>query len=305
MKGIRNYDVEKAYQYAKNSSAMFGNDKSGFTPGGLSISHTLEYAYTDWCISELARALGKEDDAKEFAEKGQAYRNVFDADKGWFRPREADGSWTPWKEGAKTEEWYGAIEATPYQQGWFVPHDIDGLVGLLGGRENALKELENFFDMAPADFSWNAYYNHANEPVHLVPFMFNRLGAPWLTQKWTRIICRDAYSNKVEGLVGNEDVGQMSAWYVLAASGIHPACPGETSFEITSPVFDEVTFRLDGRYAQAGTFRIIAHDNSPENVYISKAVLNGKEIDTFSIDYSDITSGSVLELWMSDKPNKQ
>jgi putative alpha-1,2-mannosidase len=135
--------------------------------------------------------------------------------------------------------------------------------------------------------------------------MFNRLGAPWLTQKWTRIICRDAYSNKVEGLVGNEDVGQMSAWYVLAASGIHPACPGETSFEITSPVFDEVTFRLDGRYAQAGTFRIIAHDNSPENVYISKAVLNGKEIDTFSIDYSDITSGSVLELWMSDKPDKQ
>ena len=127
--------------------------------------------------------------------------------------------------------------------------------------------------MAPADFSWNAYYNHANEPVHLVPFMFNRLGAPWLTQKWTRIICRDAYSNKVEGLVGNEDVGQMSAWYVLAASGIHPACPGKTSFEITSPVFDEVTFRLDGRYAQAGTFRIIAHDNSPENVYISKALL--------------------------------
>ena len=305
MKGIRNYDIEKAYQYAKNSSAKFGNDDLGFTPGGLSISHTLEYAYTDWCISELARVLGKEDDAKEFAQKGQAYRNVFDAEKGWFRPREADGSWTPWKDGAKTEEWYGAIEATPYQQGWFVPHDMDGLVGLLGGRENTLKELETFFDMAPADFSWNAYYNHANEPVHLVPFMFNRLGAPWLTQKWTRIICRDAYGNKVEGLVGNEDVGQMSAWYVLAASGIHPACPGETSFEITSPVFDEVAFRLDGRYAQAGTFRIIAHDNSPQNTYIRKAVLNGKEIDTFRIDYSDITSGSVLELWMSDKPNKQ
>lgn len=304
MKGLRNYDVEKAYRYAKNSSAKFGNDRLGFTPGGLSISHTLEYAYTDWCISELARALGKEDEAKEFAAKGQAYRNLFDAEHGWFRPREEDGSWTPWKEGAKILEWYGCIEATPYQQGWFVPHDVDGLVGLLGGKENALRELEEFFDKAPADFSWNAYYNHANEPVHLVPFLFNRLDAPWLTQKWTRIICRDAYKNQVEGIVGNEDVGQMSAWYILAAAGIHQACPGDTSFEVTSPVFDEITFNLDTRYAKAEQFKVIAHDNGPENLYIRKAVLNGKELDRLSIDYSDIVSGSVLELWMTDKPSK-
>jgi len=304
VKGIRGYDVEKAYQYAKNSSAEFGNDKLGFTPGGLSISHTLEYAYTDWCISEMARLLGKEDDAALFARKSQAYRNIFDHEKGWFRPREEDGSWMPWKEGAKTEEWYGAIEATPYQQGWFVPHDLDGLEELLGGRENTLKELEALFDNAPADFSWNAYYNHANEPVHHVPFLFNRFGAPWLTQKWTRIICRDAYKNEVEGLVGNEDVGQMSAWYILASSGIHPVCPGDTSFEITSPVFDEITFNLDTRYASAPQFKVIAHDNSPENVYIAKAVLNGKELEKLQIDYSDIVSGSVLELYMTDTPNK-
>ena len=304
MKGLRNYDVEKAYQYAKNSSAKFGNDKLGFTPGGLSLSHTLEYAYTDWCISALAQKLGKTEDAVEFETKSKAYRNVFDAQKGWFRPREEDGSWTPWKEDAKILEWYGCIEATPYQQGWFVPHDVDGLVELLGGRENALKELEEFFDKAPADFSWNAWYNHANEPVHLVPFLFNRLGAPWLTQKWTRIICRDAYKNKVDGIVGNEDVGQMSAWYILAASGIHQACPGDNTFEITSPVFDEITINLDRKYASAGSFKIIAHDNSPENVYIRKALLNGKELENLSIEYSDIVSGSVLELWMTDKPDK-
>lgn len=304
MKGIRNYDVEKAYEYAKNSSAEFGNDKLGFTPGSLSLSHTLEYAYTDWCISVLASELGKKADAEEFMKKGQAYRNVFDAEKGWFRPRQEDGTWAEWPEDARIQEWYGSIEATPYQQGWFIPHDIDGLAELLGGKKNALADLENFFNMAPADFSWNAYYNHANEPVHLVPFMFNRLGAPWLTQKWTRIICRDAYKNKVEGLVGNEDVGQMSAWYVLAASGIHQACPGDTSFEITSPVFDEITFSLDGRYASGSSFRIIAHDNSPENVYIRKAVLDGVELDTLNIDYSDIAAGSVLELWMTPEPTK-
>lgn len=303
-KGLRNYDVEKAYRYAVNSSARFGNDALGYTPGELSISHTLEYAYSDWCISELARMLGNEADAALFAAKGQAYRNIFDHEKGWFRPRETDGSWTPWQQGAKTLEWYGCIEATPYQQGWFVPHDIEGLTELLGGRENTLKELEVFFDKAPADFSWNEYYNHANEPVHLVPFMFNRLGAPWLTQKWTRIICRDAYSNKVEGLVGNEDVGQMSAWYVLAASGIHQACPGDTSFEVTSPVFDKITFRLDPRYASADKFTVVVHDNGSENIYIRKALLNGRELESMNIDYSDIMSGALLELWMSDEPSK-
>ena len=304
MKGIRNYDIEKAYLYAKNSSAKFGNDEFGFTPGGLSISHTLEYAYTDWCISELARSLGKDDEAELYAAKGKAYQNLFDPEKGWFRPRNEDGSWMPWNGDAKTEEWYGCIESTPFQQGWFVPHDVDGLVRLLGGKKNALKSLEEFFEKSPDDFSWNAYYNHANEPVHLVPFLFNRLGAPWLTQKWTRTICRDAYRNHVEGLVGNEDVGQMSAWYILASAGIHQACPGDTRFEVTSPVFDEIIFNLDSRYAKAEKFRIITHDNSPENIYIKKAFLDGKEMDRLSIDYSDIVAGSVLELWMTDQPIK-
>ncbi len=107
------------------------------------------------------------------------------------------------------------MESNPYQQGWFVPHDIPGMVALMGGKEKVLADLNNFFEKVPENMMWNNYYNHANEPVHHVPFLYNRLGAPWLTQKWTRAICDRAYRNSVEGLVGNEDVGQMSAWYVL------------------------------------------------------------------------------------------
>ena len=304
-KGIRGYDVERAYRYAVNTSRLFGNDSLGYTPSDLCISHPLEYAYTDWCVSQLAARLGKTEDAKAFAQKSRAYRNIFDREKGWFRPRRADGSWAPWPENARTTEWYGCIESTPYQQGWFVPHDVEGMVELMGGREAVLADLNEFFEKAPADMHWNAYYNHANEPVHLVPFLFNRLGEPWSTQRWTRFICRQAYADKVEGIVGNEDAGQMSAWYVLAAAGIHPACPGDTRMEITSPVFDRIEFRLDPRYAQGGTFAVVAHGNSPENIYIQRAVLNGEELAASHIDFAQIAAGGTLELYMGPEPNRQ
>lgn len=304
-KGIRGYDVERAYRYAVNTSRLFGNDSLGYTPSDLCISHTLEYAYTDWCVSQLAARLGKTEDAKAFAQKSRAYRNIFDREKGWFRPRRADGSWAPWPENARTTEWYGCIESTPYQQGWFVPHDVEGMVELMGGREAVLADLNEFFEKAPADMHWNAYYNHANEPVHLVPFLFNRLGEPWSTQRWTRFICRQAYADKVEGIVGNEDAGQMSAWYVLAAAGIHPACPGDTRMEITSPVFDRIEFRLDPRYAQGGTFAVVAHGNSPENIYIQRAMLNGEELAASHIDFAQIAAGGTLELYMGPEPNRQ
>ena len=304
-KGIRGYDVERAYRYAVNTSRLFGNDSLGYTPSDLCISHTLECAYTDWCVSQLAARLGKTEDAKAFAQKSRAYRNIFDREKGWFRPRRADGSWAPWPENARTTEWYGCIESTPYQQGWFVPHDVEGMVELMGGREAVLADLNEFFEKAPADMHWNAYYNHANEPVHLVPFLFNRLGEPWSTQRWTRFICRQAYADKVEGIVGNEDAGQMSAWYVLAAAGIHPACPGDTRMEITSPVFDRIEFRLDPRYAQGGSFAVVAHGNSPENIYIQRAVLNGEELAASHIDFAQIAAGGTLELYMGPEPNRQ
>jgi predicted alpha-1,2-mannosidase len=196
------------------------------------------------------------------------------------------------------------VESNPYQQGWFVPHDIPGMVALMGGRTKVIADLQDMFQKTPDNMLWNDYYNHANEPVHHIPFLFNRLGAPWLTQEWTRQICTRAYHNGVEGIVGNEDVGQMSAWYVLAASGFHPVCPGDVRYEITSPVFSRVVIQLDSTYASGRTFTIIARDNSPENIYIQSATLNGKPYPLCHIDHAQIAAGGILELMMGPRPNK-
>ena len=243
-KGIRDYDISKAYEYAKNSSKNTGNGSLGYSPGNLCLSHTLEYAYTDWCTGRLAEMLGKDEDAALYYHKGQAYRNIFDKKKGWFRPKDEKGNWLPWPKEGRLKEWYGCMECNPLQQGWFVPHDVKGMVGLMGGKKKVIADLDWMFGNTPQDMFWNMYYNHANEPVHFVPYLYNRLGAGWKTQYHTRYICRNAYENKVEGLRGNEDVGQMSAWYVLSAIGIHQYCPGDTRFEITSPVFRRATIHL-------------------------------------------------------------
>ncbi|MGV8137889.1 MAG: GH92 family glycosyl hydrolase [Mangrovibacterium sp.] len=301
-KGIRSFDIEKAYRYCRQTVEKFGNGEKGYSGG---ISKTLEYAYFEWCMSQLARHLNRPEDEKLYAGRAQSYRNIFDPEVNWFRAKAEDGSWLPWPEhGRLTQDYGGCVESNPYQQGWFVPHDIEGMVSLMGGREKTLEDLSAFFENVPDDMLWNDYYNHANEPVHHVPFLFNRLGAPWLTQKWTREICSRAYHNSVEGLVGNEDVGQMSAWYVLAAAGFHPVCAGETRFEITSPVFSKITIRLDPRYAQGKTFVIEARDNSADNRYIQSATLNGKPWNKCAVDYADIARGGTLALQMGPQPNK-
>ncbi len=299
-KGIRNYNVAEAYKLSVGSQERFGNGKLGYTPGSLCLSYTLEYAYTDWCLSRMAQWLHHPEDEKLFAERGQYYKNIFDSEKGWFRPKDEKGNWLPWPQEGRLKAWYGTMESNPYQQGWFVPQDIDGMVALMGGKEKVVNDLEAFFKQAPENMMWNDYYNHANEPVHHVPFLFNRLGKPWLTQQWTRTICRRAYHNGVEGLVGNEDVGQMSAWYVLAAMGIHPVCPGDTRQEITSPVFDNITIRLN-----KGSFTIKTINNSPENIYIQSARLNGRSLNQCYINYHDIMKGGVLELVMGPSPDQQ
>jgi|GEM_PF-55740 len=300
-KGIRGFDIDKGYAYARNSCERFDNGKEGYSYGEDGISKTLEYAYSDWCLSKLAGDLGKKEDQALYAGKAGAYRNTFDDSVGWFRLRRQDGSWEPWPKEGRLQQDYGTVESNPYQQGWFVPQDVDGMVKLMGGREMVAADLESFFAHTPDKMMWNDYYNHANEPVHHVAFLFNRIGYPWLTQKWTRAICRRAYHNTVEGLVGNEDVGQMSAWYVLAATGIHPVCPGETRYEITSPVFSRIVIRLDPAYARGKTFTIIAHHNSPENIYIQGALLNGKPYLKCGLDHADIMAGGVLELTMGKK----
>ncbi len=297
-KGICHLDMEKAYRYADNTSRMFGNGTLGYVPN--SISSTLEYAYTEWCMARLAQALGKKDDAARYARLARSYRNLYDSEKHSFRPRKENGQFEAWPEEGKLKEGYGCVESNELQQGWFVPHDIPGMVELMGGTERVIADLDTMFSKTPTDFLWNAYYNHANEPVHHVPFLYNRLGEPWKTQWWSRFIGDKAYKNKVEGLVGNEDVGQMSAWYVLAACGLYPICPGETRYEISSPVFEEMTIQVN----EGRTFTIQARHNTPENVYIQSTKLNGEDYLKCYLDYKDIMRGGSLVLEMGAEPNR-
>ena len=299
IKGIRGYDAEEALKYALLTQERSGNGDRGHTPG--SLSKTLEYAYTDWCLARLLEALGHpQEEVERHDRRAQAYRNVWCDSVHWFRTRLADGTWMPWR--GRTVQNQGTMESNPYQQGWFVPHDIEGLKRLMGGQHAFDAEMDAFFAKVPKDFFWNDWYNHPNEPNHHVPFLFNYTSTPWKTQYWTRAICDRAYGTDVVGLCGNEDVGQMSAWYVLAAMGIHPICPGNPRYEITSPVFDEVEIKLDSNYYTGKTFKIIAHRNSPQNVYIQTLRLNGRPLNRLWISHKEITAGGVLEMDMGAYP---
>ena len=315
-KGIRDYNVDKAYQYAVNTCEHFDNGPRGFATGDYGFSQTMEYANDDWNLSQFAASLGNAEAAGKYAALSKNYTNLFDPDapwtydqkgndanpnwKGWFHSKNADGHWLPWP-GLTSGQ--GVQEASVYEQGWFVPEDVPGLIRLLGGKDLFMAKLTDFFDRTPNVGEWNSYYNQPNEPVHLIPFLFNRAGAPWLTQKWIRKI-DEAYKGGPDGLCGDEDVGQMSAWFVLAASGIHQACPGDPRYEIFTPLFGKVTLHLDPRYTKGGTFTITAKNNSPENVYIQSATLNGKPLNRCWIDYKEIVAGGKLELVLGPQPNK-
>lgn len=299
-KGIQNYPVDKSIQYAINTVRTFGNNEDGYDPGDL--SKTLEYAYSDWCVGTLLRSQNRVQEADIYLKKSKAYRNVWCDSVKWFRARLSKEEWLPWK-GNKVH-WQGCIESNNYQQGWFVPQDIEGMIQLMG-KKYFEEELIEFFNGADDDFKWGDYYNHPNEPNHHVPFLLNYTSQPWLTQYWTRKICRNAYNNTVNGLCGNEDVGQMSAWYILAAMGMHPICPGNNKYELTSPLVNKATIELDNRYYKGKRFTVIARNNSEENVYIQSITLNGKKINRLWITHQEITQGGVLEFVMGKYPNKQ
>ena len=195
-------------------------------------------------------------------------------------------------------------EGSVYQYGWHVPHDIPGLISLLGGKDVFIAKLTDFFERVPNFAVWNDYDNPSNEPSHLIPFLFNRAGAPWLTQKWVRRICAEAYGADYKGLCGDEDEGQLSAWYVLAASGLAQACPGDTRFELFTPLFDQVTIKLDPKYTKGGSFTITTKNNSPSNDYIQSAILNGRPINRCWLDYREIVAGGLLELNLGPSPNR-
>ncbi len=299
-KGLRGFDAALAYELSRKTCERFGNGRLGYKPG--QVSDTFEQGLDEWCLSELATALGKQEDAQKYRGRSQAYRLLFNPETGWFAPKDGRGRFLPQPKGRLDEK--GCVECNAFQQGWFVPHDVSGLIALLGGKDQFVALLESFFENTPDVTRWNDYYNHANEPVHLVPFLFNRAGAPWLTQKWVRFICEKAYGSDVYGLCGDDDVGQMSSWYVLAASGIHQACPGDTRYEVFTPLFDRVDIRIDPVYGLDKIFSIAARNNAPGPRYIQSATLNGRPFSRCWLDHKELVSGGVLELELGDQPNK-
>ena len=315
-KGIRGFDIDKAYAAARQTAAGKNGStnrpenafymKHGYVPDQPSspgLSWTLDNAYFDWCMARLALALGKKDDAQMFSARAANYRNIYDASVGSMRAKNAKGDWIPWL--GKTAFGQGCTESNPLQQTWFVPHDVFGLIELMGGRESFSGQLEALFEKTPPSFGWNEYYNHANEPVHHVPYLFVYAGKPWLTQKWVRRILTNAYHNDVNGICGNDDVGQMSAWYVLSAMGFYPVCPGEGIYILGSPLFASVRLHLDKKWYKEASFAITAENQAPNHPYVQSAKLNGKPLSRAWIRHNEIAAGGTLEFVMDAEPNKE
>jgi predicted alpha-1,2-mannosidase len=308
-KGIRKFDIEKAYAACRQTAAGTEGKTNrpanefymecGWVPG--QVSWTLDNCYYDWCVANFAAALGKNDDARLFSARARNYKKIFDPSVQSMRAKDENGEWIPWK--GKTAFGQGCTESNPLQQTWFVPHDVFGLIDMMGGKEEFSRLLEEFFEKTPPSFGWNDYYNHSNEPVHHIAYLFAYAGKPWLTQKWVRNILMQAYHDDVNGICGNDDVGQMSAWYVLSALGFYPVCPGDNIYIIGSPLFLRAVLHLDREWYSGGSFTITAANQAPEHPYIQSAKLNGESLSRSWIRHSEIIHGGELALVMGAEPN--
>ncbi|MDX9948593.1 MAG: glycoside hydrolase family 92 protein, partial [Bacteroidales bacterium] len=307
--------------------------KSGYTPVDKvteSVSNTLELAYDDWCIAQMARALGKDDDYRMFMERAENYVNVWDKDTEFMRPRLSDGSFLEMagdreqeiveKDGHRYYRYFDPLlvgvrpnrhytESNAWQYIWSVQHDVDGLISLFGSSNRFNRKLDTFFEMDPA-ISGPKYigvvgtigqYVHGNQPSHHVAYLYNYSGEPWKTQYWTRQICEQLYRPGPGGLCGNEDMGSLSSWYVLSSMGFYPVTPGSPVYSIGSPLFGKTTIRP----AEGVEFIIEAENNSPVNKYIQSATLNGEPLDLPEISHGDIMKGGRLHFIMGPEPNKE
>lgn len=330
MKGIKDFDVEKAYEAVRKNAMETPSEhrsrgrvgleyymKFGYLPYdkiNQSVSRTLEYAYNDWCVAQLAKNLNKTDDYEIFMKRSANYKNVFDTITGLARPKDSLGLWlspfNPTFIGHGKERHY--TEATAWQYTWFVPHDIPGLIDLEGGKGKFIQKLDTLFTMSSEIQSKVSdvtgligQYAQGNEPSHHAIYLYDYAGAPWKAQDMVRNVMDSLYSSGPAGLCGNEDMGQMSAWFIFSAMGFYPVTPGQNTYAIGSPVFDKVTIHLDKTYYTGDKFVIEAKNNSKKNRYIQSAVLNGKILNKPWIDHSDIKNGGSLIFQMGPEPNKE
>ncbi|WP_346859403.1 GH92 family glycosyl hydrolase [uncultured Draconibacterium sp.] len=309
MKGF-DFDLEKAYKYMRKNAfetpenvdeyidgkgrrALTSYLEFGYIPledevedafhKQEQVSRTLEYAYNDWCVAQMAKKLDKTDDFLELSARALNYTNVFDESKGWMNGRFGDGTFV--EDFDPTKEHSFITEGTSKQYSWFVPHDVEGLMALMGGEEQFSSKLNDLIDKKE--------YWHGNEPSHQIPFYFNYTGQWDKTQKTVKNILRTEYGLEPGGLSGNDDAGQMSAWYIFGAMGFYPTCPGSNEYQLSSPIFEKITLNLDKEYYPGGKFVISGKEAGLQTIF-SKVKLNGKENST-SFSHSDIQKGGKLE----------
>lgn len=271
-----------------------------------SLSKTLEYAYDDYCIARMAEKLGEKQIADEFYKRSRNYKNVYNSQTTFMQPRNNKGSFI---ENFSPDDYTPHIcESNGWQYFWSVQQDVDGLISLVGGKERFAQKLDSMFTYNPsADedlpiFSTGmiGQYAHGNEPSHHVIYLFNAIGQPWKTQKYAAEVMHELYKNTPAGLCGNEDCGQMSAWYVFSAMGFYPVDPISGKYEIGTPMYPEMKMHL----ANGKTFTILAPAVSKENIYIQSVKLDGKPYDKSYITHEQIMNGSIFEFEMGNKPGK-
>ena len=316
LKGIGDFDAEKALEACVKTANLdeyrgIGVYKEkGYVPYDLtpyenwSLSKTLEYAFDDYCIARMAEKMGKTDIMKEFDERAGYYKNVFNPVTSFMQPRDSKGNFiADFKADAYTED---ICESNGWQYLWSVQHDVKGLIDLTGGKERFAQKLDSMFTFQPADedelpiFSTGmiGQYAHGNEPSHHVSYLYNYVDQPWKGQKYLAQIMHDLYTNEPAGLCGNEDCGQMSAWYVMSAMGFYPVNPVSGKYEIGTPIFPKVQLHL----ANGKVFTVLAPQVSRENMYIQSVKLNGVAYDKCYITHQQIMEGATLEFEMGNTP---
>jgi predicted alpha-1,2-mannosidase len=311
-KGIDGFDEEKALKAMKHSAELRHFGLAAYTDHGYiaaedereSVSKTLEYAYDDWCIAQMARRLGRNDDYNRYLARAQSYKNVFDSASGFMRPRSNAGWLQPFD---PRNVDFNFTEANSWQYTFFVPQDISGLIELMDGKENFARKLDELFaaesrttGREQADITGLiGQYAHGNEPSHHMAYLYDYVGQPWKTQFRVRQIMDKFYKAEPDGLIGNEDCGQMSAWYVLSAAGFYPVTPGSPIYAIGSPLFPELQFNLEN----GKSFVIKADGVSGKNIYIQSATLNGNPYHKSYFNHRDLMAGGELVFEMGAQPN--
>ena len=320
---LKGFDVDwNAALKAMAASAMLDERSMGLLkqygyipydlePDKETVARGLEYALADWCIAQVAQAVGDKQNYDYFLNRSKSYRHYFDSKTRFMRGKDSKGLFRPAAEFDPLSTKHrndDYCEGNAWQYTWLVPHDVHGLVSLFGSEKAFIAKLDSLFivegdlgeEASPDVSGLIGQYAHGNEPSHHIIYMYNYVGQPWKAARLIRQVLREQYRNDFDGLSGNEDVGQMSAWYVLSSVGLYQEEPAGGKYIIGSPLFNEARLNVgDGK-----TFTVKAVNNSDENIYIQSVTLNGKRYDKSYIDYRDIIAGGTLTLVMGSKPSK-